>query len=190
MKKTLVAILVSSGISGCSVFGQSQFSCNAPDGVSCQSISGGYANALSSNIPGQKQADNPALTASVVKSNNIPQNVKPSHEKTFSSDEDGFSFEDDIEGGEEEIAGFDLITVEQTHAPEGLLVKQSAPLRAGEEVMRVAVFPWADDQGVLHDLSTFYFVVKESNWNVEHTTEVEQKSFERLGSFRGLYGSK
>jgi len=34
--------------------GQGKFSCKAPDGISCASLSGVYANAVQNNLPGQK----------------------------------------------------------------------------------------------------------------------------------------
>jgi conjugal transfer pilus assembly protein TraV len=35
--------------------GQGKFSCKAPDGISCASLSGVYANAVQNNLPGQAQ---------------------------------------------------------------------------------------------------------------------------------------
>jgi conjugal transfer pilus assembly protein TraV len=43
--------------------GQGKFSCKAPDGISCASLSGVYANAVQNNLPGQRQITEPAKGA-------------------------------------------------------------------------------------------------------------------------------
>lgn len=51
--------------------GSSSYACKAPDGVTCDSVSGTYANAIHNNLPGQRsrvappprQADGPQLPA-------------------------------------------------------------------------------------------------------------------------------
>lgn len=47
-------------LTGCSVLSgfdaRSSFSCRAPDGIFCESMSGIYSNAVSHNLPGQKAA--------------------------------------------------------------------------------------------------------------------------------------
>jgi conjugal transfer pilus assembly protein TraV len=57
------AVLAAGALGGCgSMSGldaQSSFSCKAPAGVSCQSISGTYANAAQNNLPFQRQQDDP-----------------------------------------------------------------------------------------------------------------------------------
>lgn len=59
MKKTVIfgIPLVCSSLSGCfsmsGLDGSSHFSCKAPDGVLCESMSGVYANAQAHNLPGQ-----------------------------------------------------------------------------------------------------------------------------------------
>ena len=39
--------------------GQSGFACKAPDGISCASLSGVYANAVQNNLPGQRSGTKP-----------------------------------------------------------------------------------------------------------------------------------
>jgi conjugal transfer pilus assembly protein TraV len=66
MKARLFRLLpLALAISGCSSMmtgldGQGSFSCKAPDGISCASLSGVYANAVQNNLPGQR----PQTTAS------------------------------------------------------------------------------------------------------------------------------
>ena len=51
------------GLAGCAgmtgLDGQGGFSCKAPDGISCASLSGIYANAVQNNLPGQRPAVKP-----------------------------------------------------------------------------------------------------------------------------------
>ena len=57
MKMMIVGLAVASALSACSFTGldaQSHFSCKAPDGVLCESMSGIYANTQANNLPGQR----------------------------------------------------------------------------------------------------------------------------------------
>ncbi|MGC3027047.1 type IV conjugative transfer system lipoprotein TraV [Burkholderia sp. DN3021] len=53
-------------LAGCSFSGldaSSKFSCKAPDGVACASMSGVYANIQANNLPGQQISHGPSLAA-------------------------------------------------------------------------------------------------------------------------------
>lgn len=59
--------------------GQGKFSCKAPDGISCASLSGVYANAVQNNLPGQKthtEATKKELLASKIQTQ-IPTTGEP-----------------------------------------------------------------------------------------------------------------
>lgn len=64
----LAALLTAAlALSGCmsmsGLGGDSKYACKAPDGVTCDSVSGVYANAVANNLPGQRKrpaASNPA----------------------------------------------------------------------------------------------------------------------------------
>lgn len=53
-----VGVVAVAALSGCTSMSgydaKSDFSCKAPDGVLCESMSGVYANAMANNLPGQK----------------------------------------------------------------------------------------------------------------------------------------
>ncbi|HMW53459.1 MAG TPA: TraV family lipoprotein, partial [Rhodocyclaceae bacterium] len=56
MRRLAVAVLVPAILGGCASTmsgfdGGSQFACKAPDGVTCSSLSGVYANAVANNLP-------------------------------------------------------------------------------------------------------------------------------------------
>ena len=51
-----MAAMVAFGLTGCAgtltgLEGESKFACKAPDGVTCSSLSGIYANAVANNLP-------------------------------------------------------------------------------------------------------------------------------------------
>lgn len=60
MKAALFRVVpLALALTGCSSLmtgldGQGSFSCKAPDGISCASLSGVYANAVQNNLPGQR----------------------------------------------------------------------------------------------------------------------------------------
>lgn len=63
----LLPLLAVLSLSGCmsmsGLGGDSKYACKAPDGVTCDSVSGTYANAVANNLPGQRKrpaASNPA----------------------------------------------------------------------------------------------------------------------------------
>jgi conjugal transfer pilus assembly protein TraV len=53
-------------LAGCSslsgLSGNSSYACKAPDGVTCQSVSGTYANAVANNLPAQRSRATPTAT--------------------------------------------------------------------------------------------------------------------------------
>lgn len=60
MKQPYYFLMLALSLTGCSTMsgydGSSNFSCKAPDGVSCSSLSGVYANANQNNLPGLQEA--------------------------------------------------------------------------------------------------------------------------------------
>jgi conjugal transfer pilus assembly protein TraV len=54
----LLSLAACSSMSG--LDGSSKFSCAAPKGVACDSVSGNYANAIRNNLPGQRSASGSA----------------------------------------------------------------------------------------------------------------------------------
>lgn len=163
MNKTKLLILAMGfgTLTGCTAIGKSHFACSAPDGVSCESISGGYANATDRNIPGQR-LDSADLEAKKGKKSKKAKKAEESKAKT--------------------IAGFE--PVYETRVVPSPLSQQERPLRDESIIARVTVFPYEDSNGVLHDLSRFYYVIKDSEWDIHHTKEVNTKSFHNLYDFR------
>jgi conjugal transfer pilus assembly protein TraV len=69
MKASMIRLLpLALAITGCSSLmtgldGQGGFSCKAPDGISCASLSGVYTNAVQNNLPGQRPQTNVSKSA-------------------------------------------------------------------------------------------------------------------------------
>ena len=57
--ESLAGCMSLSGLSG-----NSSYACKAPDGVTCQSVSGTYANAVVNNLPAQRARATPAAARS------------------------------------------------------------------------------------------------------------------------------
>ena len=56
---SLVGVVIACAVSGCAsmagVGGTSEYSCKAPEGVKCDSVSGTYYNSVENNLPSQRQ---------------------------------------------------------------------------------------------------------------------------------------
>jgi conjugal transfer pilus assembly protein TraV len=113
--------------------GQGSFSCKAPDGISCASLSGVYANAVQNNLPGQRTSGK---------------------------------------------ADKDMDKVPETKARiDAAALRSGDPLRSAQQVRRVWLAPWEDEDEVLHDQSYFYLVVDPGRWQIEHSRRKATESY-------------
>ncbi|MGC9127502.1 MAG: type IV conjugative transfer system lipoprotein TraV [Acidithiobacillus sp.] len=77
MRAHAAAIMISTLLGGCAstmsgLGGESKFACKAPEGVSCTSLSGVYANAVANNLPAlRKEGQGDASAGSATKSSEI-----------------------------------------------------------------------------------------------------------------------
>lgn len=121
------------GLSGCAgmtgLDGQGSFSCKAPDGISCASLSGVYTNAVQNNLPGQRTP---------TKADKVPET------KT---------------------------------RIDAAALRSGDPLRSAQQVRRVWLAPWEDEDEVLHDQSYFYLVVDPGRWQIEHSRRKATESY-------------
>ncbi|MBU1664347.1 MAG: type IV conjugative transfer system lipoprotein TraV [Gammaproteobacteria bacterium] len=79
MRKLAIVVSLSVVLTGCAstlsgLDGSSQFACKAPDGVTCSSLSGVYANAVADNLPSLRKTEKPE------QSNNPPAKPAPKPE--------------------------------------------------------------------------------------------------------------
>lgn len=124
--------------------GSDKLACKAPDGVTCSSLSGVYANALADNLPGLQQK----------------------HEKGSST---GSFLE--MSGQGSKTSG-DLYHQKRsftaTTGITGQTPSSGAPIFTKPEVVRIWVAPWEDAEGDLHDQSFMYVVANDGRWAIEH----------------------
>lgn len=70
MYQNAIAVLLTVSLSSCAsnlsgLGGDAQFACKAPDGVTCSSLSGVYANAVADNLPSQRNTEKSGQPGSV-----------------------------------------------------------------------------------------------------------------------------
>jgi len=129
-------------LAGCSTLsgldGKSSFSCKAPDGVSCSSLSGVYANATQNNLPGLQ--------------------VKKAENKEKAKRE---------ETAQDQMSPPPLPVV-RNMAIAGNAPSSGDPIHAPSKILRVWIAPWEDDDGDLHDQSYVYMMADFGRWVIEH----------------------
>ena len=151
MKSAYAAALIASVLSGCSsmsgLSGSSEFACKAPDGVSCESVSGVYANSLQNNLPSQR---------------------------TTHKGEDEHGKADGLRGGPLP-AGTPAAPVISPR--DLAMMDSGLPLREAPRILRVWLAPWEDELGDLHDQKFFYTVVNPGQWRIEANKQAIQDQF-------------
>lgn len=72
MRKLVIAVMLPAILTGCAstlsgLDGETKFACKAPEGVSCASLSGVYANAVANNLPAlRKEGKGEAQAAQII----------------------------------------------------------------------------------------------------------------------------
>jgi len=132
--------------------GSSQYTCAAPDGVTCDSVSGTYANAVQHNLPSQRRTSRapdrgpqPAAQASAPAAPLRPQPAAPPG----------------------------------SNASVPLAVTASS-LRTQARVLRLWVKPWEDADGDLFDQAHVYVQVDGGRWQLEHVRHRIRNEFAPL----------
>lgn len=146
--RLLYACAAVATLAGCSLTGydaKSSFSCKAPEGVLCNSMTGIYANAMAHNLPEQKvhsgsgAETNVALgdyaqdapASSSARSTNGPSPVKVRGALTQPLD-------------------------------------SGLPIHTAPRELRVWFAPWKDTDSDLHDQEYVYLIVDHGHWSIEH----------------------
>ena len=127
-----------------------KFSCAAPDGVTCMSISGIYANAKANNLPSQ----NAGRSVGTVEQ----PSGKSSGTTRQKNDMDYFSPPNNISTGS---------TVPKNSPASFAAPNFGSPLRTPERILRVWLAPFEDTQGDLHDQKYVYVQVHKGQWTIE-----------------------
>ncbi|MBW8830364.1 MAG: TraV family lipoprotein [Burkholderiales bacterium] len=151
-----VAVIATAGLSllasGCAnitgLEGKSSYSCKAPDGVQCDSVSGNYYNSVQNNLPSQRRS--PTSRGGI----EAPATA-PTHQE----------------------ASLMVSTAARTTAPAEPAAYNAAPLRAAPRVMRLWIKPWEDADRDLNGEALVYVQVDNGRWLVEHVQQQAREPF-------------
>lgn len=154
MKRSCV-LMMALYLGGCSTLSgydsQSKFSCKAPDGVSCSSLSGVYANAVQNNLPGLQPGGEGREKEENGKANSKNNAADPA------TSQPALSEYSDNRQPATTITGTPLQSGDPIHLP--------------ARVLRVWIAPWEDEDGDLHDQSYVYLLADYGRWMIEHNRQ-------------------
>jgi conjugal transfer pilus assembly protein TraV len=151
LSRVLAISALCAALTGCGSItgldGTSSYSCKAPEGVKCDSVSGTYYNALQNNLPSQRKSSMPAPAG-----NSAPP--LPSHRDALL-----------------------LTAASGTTPSRMGTTFQPAPLRAAPRVMRMWIKPWEDADRDLNGESLVYLQVDDGRWLVDHVQRQAREPF-------------
>ena len=135
-------------LSGCmnlsGLGGSSDYACKAPDGVTCTSVSGTYANAVQDNLPAQV-----AKRRMAAKSNGEPStNHAP--------------------GAPQPRLAPALASAKATVPPVAQSPSLALPLRSSARILRLWFKPWEDADRDLYDQGYVYVQIDAGQWLIDH----------------------
>lgn len=135
-------------LSGCmnlsGLGGSSDYACKAPDGVTCTSVSGTYANAVQDNLPAQV-----AKRRMAAKSNGEPStNPAP--------------------GAPQPRLAPALASAKATVPPVAQSHSLALPLRSSARILRLWFKPWEDADRDLYDQGYVYVQIDAGQWLIDH----------------------
>lgn len=171
-------LLVVLALVGCSTAALSgldatnKFTCAAPDGVSCMSTAGVYANAQVGNLPGMK------------KDPTKPQFKNGSGPEAPGSSSGGIAPSASQPNVEYTTPG--PLPTAQAAAPQNLLRASPAwmnapttgtPLRSPERILRVWIRPFEDADGDLHDQRYVYVTVNRGVWSIDAANDAIKSQY-------------
>jgi conjugal transfer pilus assembly protein TraV len=147
-----IACVVASGCASMAgVGGTSEYSCKAPEGVKCDSVSGTYYNSVENNLPSQRQGGRPTPR----------DEATPTRMEALAEKRNAASSADVAP------ALTALATKSEGKLPPAAYT--STPLRSPARVLRLWVKPWEDADGDLMDQLYVYVPVDHGRWLVDHT---------------------
>ena len=123
--------------------GSTSYACKAPDGVTCDSVSGTYANAIHNNLPSQRPRT--AGRASV-EATGSPSMAAP------------VAAQGSAPGGSRDL------NAARSAAPAQL----ATPLRSSARILRLWFKPWEDADRDLYDQGYVYVQIDAGHWLIEH----------------------
>jgi conjugal transfer pilus assembly protein TraV len=160
MKHVLTLVAITVTLSGCGnlsgLDASEKFACSAPDGVTCMSVSGIYANAKANNLPGMHKREDLA--------DGKEQDSKSREGKPTVLTE-ARTVARNYNDPENTVS---LASVTPKTSPKSMSAPNSgAPVRTPERILRVWLAPFEDQEGDLHDQKYFYVTVNSGAWTIE-----------------------
>lgn len=140
----LLALLGCASIGG--VGGTAEFGCKAPVGVTCDSLSGTYYNALRKNLPSQQKS----AIAAPETSTGLPMGALTGKYVAPA-------------GHSAKHAAF----VNTSVTTLGATREANAPLRSAARVLRIWIKPWEDYEGDLHSQCYVYVPIDTGHWLID-----------------------
>lgn len=128
--------------------GQSDYACKAPAGVTCESVSGVYANAAADKLPSQRRRASTAVSSATV----APAPPAPPAPSTAAT----------------------IAATVATSAPPPSAT--GLPLRSSPRILRLWFKPWEDADGDLFDQGYLYVQIDAGRWLVEHAQRAIRES--------------
>lgn len=165
--KVLASVFLTLGVAGCVSFSgldaASEYSCKAPPGMPCQSLSGVVANYESGNLPYQMQtrvATEPDLGP------RKPGTPLPA-EASSHGDKSGRAT-DAQDLPQAAMPAAPARDSDRRISPRAMEAPSSGmPIRMPPLVLRIWVAPWEDETGDLHDQSYIYTMINSGGWLID-----------------------
>jgi len=151
--------------------GKSEFTCSAPNGVSCMSVSGVSANVDRGNLP------------SSVKTREQEELTRDLDESDKGKDKASIKTESTSDGKASQMAYGAAPIVSPALMP---TPGSGTPIRVPPKELRIWLAPTEDSDGDLHDQRYIYVVVNDGRWMLDATrlnTRDKYTRFQPLGGF-------
>lgn len=178
----------------------SKFACSAPDGVTCMSVSGIYANSKAGSLPAMQPrssttSDAPGATVATpvaigesgpVTERSMAQNSSgmggasgATSGSTSAAVDVGLAREVVAYNAPSNTVSLGGSTPKTT--PKAMSAPHSgAPLRTPERIVRVWMAPFEDAEGDLHDQKYFYVTVTPGSWTIEAHRANIRRTFQQV----------
>lgn len=140
--------------------GSSQYGCQAPEGVRCESVSGTYYNSLKHNLPSQRSHDAPQTPPRAAPQAG-PAGVRPRLTPVGLASASGATPPTGATPGGDN----------QVQAGQGSVPAEPMPLRSQGKVLGLWFKPWKDADGDLFDEGHVYVQIDNGDWLIDHVQQ-------------------
>lgn len=166
----MVAGMATVGLQGCAglsgLDSEGKFACKAPDGVTCMSVSGIYANSKANNLPGlRKHGEEEGAEATQTGGSEAPTSGSRRGSYEYNAPANNLA----------------VASGSGPASPKTMMAPHSgSPMRTPERVLRVWMAPYTDSEGDLHDQNYFYVTVAAGQWLIEANRSNIRREFQSI----------